>query len=349
MYKTYNTKITVAPINKFYFGGEKTFNTASGEANYFAKSNKFPQQTGLLGLLRYAIGSRNGFDKTNIGLTGFRLNGNNDFGHIQYISPLFLESDDKIYFQSGINFQGKKTLELLKPKLVTIPIISQHDKDQTIVYEKYDLKAPLLNCVETVTNELRNEDDFFDDITREGNSANTMKINDDDGFYKQTFYKFRNNEQFVFYANLIDLTEGWESILKFGGESSMFKVKIEINKNNAYALPFEIGTVRADKWQQITLQSDCLIDEKYTNYIQGGIFDSIPFRYIETTIKTTNHNNFKKTPDVDDAKKINTPYNLLKKGSILISKDTPNLVLQFNNESMIQIGYNYYSIKNLII
>ena len=57
--KTYLVEIT--PIGSYYFGGENTFNTsdkANKEApttNYLVRSRIYPQQTALLGLMRYVI------------------------------------------------------------------------------------------------------------------------------------------------------------------------------------------------------------------------------------------------------------------------------------------------------
>jgi len=59
---TTNTKQTyfveIQPIGFYFFGGERTFNTAKTDkrkkpvSNYYAISNTYPQQTAILGLLR---------------------------------------------------------------------------------------------------------------------------------------------------------------------------------------------------------------------------------------------------------------------------------------------------------
>ncbi|KAA6331329.1 hypothetical protein EZS27_020050 [termite gut metagenome] len=57
MHLNMNTyKIIIKPIDTFYFGSEKTFNPADGsKANYLVKSQMMPQQTTVLGMLRYAL------------------------------------------------------------------------------------------------------------------------------------------------------------------------------------------------------------------------------------------------------------------------------------------------------
>ena len=47
-------KITLTPVEGYFFGGETTFGEGQAK-NYFAKSNLLPQETALLGMLRYQI------------------------------------------------------------------------------------------------------------------------------------------------------------------------------------------------------------------------------------------------------------------------------------------------------
>ena len=50
--------IKLKPIDKFFFGGEMTFSFDGDDseyASYVIKSNYFPQQTSLLGMLRFLI------------------------------------------------------------------------------------------------------------------------------------------------------------------------------------------------------------------------------------------------------------------------------------------------------
>ncbi|MEI6411943.1 MAG: hypothetical protein WCR52_21305, partial [Bacteroidota bacterium] len=49
--------IRLIPAGQFYFGGERNFSFGEKEdsSNYLVKSNYFPQQTGLLGMLRFVL------------------------------------------------------------------------------------------------------------------------------------------------------------------------------------------------------------------------------------------------------------------------------------------------------
>ena len=47
-------KINLKPLDWFFFGGEHTFNNGENES-YIARSNHMPQQTTLLGMVRYQL------------------------------------------------------------------------------------------------------------------------------------------------------------------------------------------------------------------------------------------------------------------------------------------------------
>ena len=97
-------RITLTPLSPFFFGGENTF--GDNNRNYLVKSNYFPQQTALLGLLRYQLLVQNGLlsdingnvvdtEKAQklIGECSFAPtpdNTPNRFGVIENLSPIFL-------------------------------------------------------------------------------------------------------------------------------------------------------------------------------------------------------------------------------------------------------------------
>lgn len=121
--------IKLFPLDTFFFGGEHTFGEGQ-KANYFAKSNLYPQQSALLGMLRYQIlkktnllgpGADQAQVKACIGLESFKLyNGGRlqcgrpdfSFGRIKALSPLFLletkPEKEEFYFPMPLDY-GYKT------------------------------------------------------------------------------------------------------------------------------------------------------------------------------------------------------------------------------------------------
>lgn len=103
--------IELTPLSDFFFGGEATFGQDANR-HYFVCSNLWPQQTSLLGMLRYEIlkseplvfdSSQDAItDKTKaaelIGSQGFDGLHEEPFGIIEGLSPVFLLSPDGVPF-----------------------------------------------------------------------------------------------------------------------------------------------------------------------------------------------------------------------------------------------------------
>lgn len=114
MTKNYLVKLT--PHDKFFFGGENTFGDGD-KRNYFVKSNYYPQQTTLLGLIRYQlmVQNKNGiFENNKIGKPedaaklishkSFDINDTNfAFRKIKELSPVFI-----VYGNEEFLFHGNK-------------------------------------------------------------------------------------------------------------------------------------------------------------------------------------------------------------------------------------------------
>lgn len=117
--------IELTPLADFFFGGEATFGQGENR-HYFVRSNLWPQQTSLLGMLRYELlkSEPKAFDLKNdlvtndaeaeaiIGKQGFDGSTNLSFGIIEGLSPVFLLSPDGMpYFIRSRAFleQSEKT------------------------------------------------------------------------------------------------------------------------------------------------------------------------------------------------------------------------------------------------
>lgn len=109
-------RISLRPLDKFFFGGENSFNEGEKKerandrrASYILHSRHFPQQTGALGLIRNQLLLQRGLlaDNTErmsrenrkkarqlIGATNFRKGEKKTYGVIRRISPVYLEDID---------------------------------------------------------------------------------------------------------------------------------------------------------------------------------------------------------------------------------------------------------------
>jgi CRISPR-associated protein Cmr3 len=107
--------ITFKPITPFFFGGENTFGEGT-EVNFFARSNYLPQQTTLLGFLRYELLQQNNLIGSNpsennwnqlIGPASFLMqNGHftSDFGAIKNLSPVFLSNGTEHFICQSLDW-----------------------------------------------------------------------------------------------------------------------------------------------------------------------------------------------------------------------------------------------------
>ena len=113
--------VKMTPIEPYAFGTDQTFQyhgvEATGKETYFVRSNQVPEQTTILGMLRYIVLEMEGLlnsdfhytaeerEKMNscIGRESFRFlqKEKQDFGMIHEISPVFLmDSKNHIYIKN---------------------------------------------------------------------------------------------------------------------------------------------------------------------------------------------------------------------------------------------------------
>ena len=138
--------IRLRPVNQYYFGGEVSFYSDS-EKNYLVESRLFPQQTAVLGLLRYVLLREkdmltnqqhlfNGKPEKDvedlIGKKSFdmsELEKEQDFGIIKEISPLFLQREGYAWLplakDAGFDFkkENQGNCDLLGKKEERIPFL----------------------------------------------------------------------------------------------------------------------------------------------------------------------------------------------------------------------------------
>lgn len=281
--------ITLAPIDKFFFGGEITFTRSNADDNkkerklteaerelkkfdesfssYVVKSNVFPQQTSLLGMLRFLIlsntkdvfannriikGKENAVSSL-IGETSFNLN-NNDFslmkfGKIERISPCFVQrrtenSKWKNLIYAPLDYSlGKISFEqgysLLDVEKNVIPSI-----------EKYNAKDGLSDLyIEENGIDKLEETDLFKEDPRIGIDRDFKGKTKTGAYYKQIFYRFSNKYKllkteedknkedqyaehdlrFAFYADLdYEFPTDKNFIVSLGGDNSRFTLQAKI-------------------------------------------------------------------------------------------------------------------------
>ncbi len=201
-------KISLQPLNNFFFGGESSFNEGderTRRTTYVLHSNKFPQQTGALGLIRNQLLIQSGLLADNasrvkdkqrakllIGKTGFRLNNPNNFGVIKRISPVFLEATDgQICMPAPLDdvlIPSQKEGEA--PKIMTFEL-----EDTKGLLQNYKEKEGVYAQFQHPQNGNAKLDDLFIakkrvGITKAARPWGETEQDNDSGYYYQTFLGF---------------------------------------------------------------------------------------------------------------------------------------------------------------
>ena len=291
-----NYLIKLTPLDKFFFGQKKTF--GDDNANYFVYSSHFPQQTALLGLLRYQLLQIAGEDvfKDNkiqdehkaaelIGEQSFSpfVKDKLQFGIIQSLSPVFIidkkndEGKEEYFRPVGRRFQKKK--EKAPYSLLHLscedecPPIFESRESQKEKEEAYDPKKGLASCwLSSKSHTLLNEEDFFTKDERIGIRTDYEGATNDDAFFCQRYYRFKN------FKKVVEDEEGkvckqppvrvhdfcFATVLEIEGEIEHKKLNGRIVYLGGERQPFLMEVSEEKKAYDLTIESSTLTsDEKH--------------------------------------------------------------------------------------
>jgi len=379
--KKYLVKLT--PHNKFFFGGEKTFDSARG-SNYMVKSNYFPQQTGILGLIRHQLLIQNqcmplnrnrGKAKKLIGKHSFTIqNKPLDFGAIQKISPVFICRDKEFFFPANKEYQWDDEKKEFTFRKYTNTVKGNAYQNSAFIpfLEGYNAKDGLLDLLVNKDLSIKKYYDFDEENKEKPTNGIFIKEQQvgirknydgetkDEAFYIQTFLRFNKDFCFAFIVELDleydekNLNTKFESsnLVIFGGEKCTFHMNVtDINSSLSLEEYFEsIAPIYpkscADK---LVLTSDAYVEENYLNQCQFAISETIPFRSLYTDVDvTTEWHGISYHQEAKEAKEVKEViksgrFNLLKKGSVLYG-DKNMLKTVFDKNNFKKIGYNHYKL-----
>ena len=355
---------TLKPISKFFFGGERTFGQDGGtKTNYLVRSNAFPQQTTLLGMLRFELLKQNNLvpitraNEVDVGKTigkqSFKISElSPDYGFIQNISPLFIcKGDEKLSLapRDVVRYMDKKD-QLIDNEQWAFSADSQNKaflfgSDKEVVLSvidkfnhKHDYQPHFLHSDGTSV-------PFdYDSDTKEGVFISESQIGikknenakDAKGFYKQFYYRMNKEYVFGFYTETSTSIVEQTSIVYMGADKSAFMLTIQDADGKSFDSDFGIDTYK--NGTKVTLLSDTYVAEDIYQYCAFALVETLPFRNIETDVgTTTDYRNLHKN-------KLTKCLNLLARGSALYPSDLVEVKRILNNENFQKIGYNVYKI-----
>lgn len=250
-----NTKrylVRLTPIDAYFFGGEVTFGDNLATQNYRVRSNYLPQQSAVLGLMRYEILRQNGClfenkpekeDVENlVGSKGFdpqpQLQSQTSYGIIQRISPLFVENrrEKRFYTPLPLDYNINVTFDdtikaLYNGEEKPLPKIETETIEKKEAFKSKDFDNYLFWCSPGVS---RNDtDNAFEkipvnEIFKETEQVGIQKQGGDDAFFKQTLIRLDDKYNFAFTVEVNgELKTDQSAIVPWGGNQSRFKIEIE--------------------------------------------------------------------------------------------------------------------------
>lgn len=318
--------VRLTPIDAYFFGGEVTFGD-NKKQNYLVKSNYLPQQSALLGLMRYEIlrqnnklfGNGEAIEKTKndviklIGAKGFDpKEPQSSYGIIKRISPIFIENQGVYYTRMPLDAGINVTLDDKKQKAYyngidkPLPILKGYD------YKEYDNYCYW--CSNNISNKIK-ESEIFIETERIGIQKNKI----DDAFFKQTLISLKEGYNFAFSVdidkNYVDKNNGIAlkepTIATLGGNQSRFKIEItECNQeNNLNDFDFCEYFKPLSNDNRILLLGDAIIPDATRDKIDFIWGNCIENRYIVSKV-ADGHSWEKPT-------KTNALYHLQSRGSVI--------------------------------
>jgi CRISPR-associated protein Cmr3 len=354
-------QIRLTPVSTFFFGNERHFSSGEDGVNYLVRSNFLPQQTTLLGLLRFLALEKNGLlspqpESPNaqdaahlVGSESFDASKTEqDFGGIHRLSPVFLARRGEVLFPRSAEFLEKQPvgLQMLKGRAFF------NQNQQTTEIPRFDSTTEFYKkgfdaaWIAQKTGESFSEKDIFQKDERDG----IIKIRDDDdqdAYFKQTMLKMKAGFHFLFFAELDNNCRPDAGLVTLGGEKSTFRLNIEpapaVNPladwsafvGGAYVHPQPTAG-------RFVLVSPTLLPdgfEKNLSFASGGTMD---FRNLRSQLGTTQ--NFTDVSATgSNVRREQKKYNLLAPGTVLLAKDAQALSTDLIAAKNFQkIGYNYF-------
>ena len=336
---TYLIKLT--PLDKFFFGQKKTF--GDDNANYFVYSSLFPQQTALLGLLRYQLLQIAGEEifKDNkiqdehkagelIGKQSFSpfVEEELQFGIIESLSSVFIidkMNEDEHFLPVGRRFQKENE----KAPYNLLHLSCQAGCPP--IFGEYKPKKGLASCwLSSKSHTLLNEEDFFTKDERIGIRKDYEGATNDDAFFCQRYYRFKNfkevegektkvckqppvREHDFCFAVLLEThrdikhEELNKRIVYLGGERQPFLMDLMEVSEETFKLTIESSTLTSDeKHYTVVLLSDAMIESKLLSEVRFASTEVKDFACLLTHVGTRKFYNKKKKREEQNLEKDET-------------------------------------------
>lgn len=320
--------VTLKPIDKFFFGTDMTFAVPTDDkekkrmtkrfASYIIKSSRFPQQTSLLGMLRFMILSNSDCFKDGkiveemkkgaaklIGPGSFTIasGGEKDaFGQIESLGACFLINNfvkDAPVFYSFVPFDSEfkssdSSIEgFVNGKKISLPML-----------ENYKAKDGYTECLKGSDGRFISVSEVFIEDRRIGIARDVFSGKTDSaGLFKQVSYRFKDYAKsessdvrekiadwhFAFYVTVRDecrIEEFDGNIVSIGGDSSQFVFHVKDGVEDKRPELFKTSP-QSPPVLKVVLQSPAYLEREDLKNVTFFFSNTIPFRFMVTSVTGT--------------------------------------------------------------
>lgn len=339
--------VTFTPLEPYAFGLERIFSFIDGTAQkeyhpYFVKTSPIPEQTALLGTLRYLLLEENKLLKRDFDYAGlaqeqcigrksfqFDSSTSQSFGLIKNISPLFLlKSDNEVIIPNPMNNIGGKGLfspmRLETRKFpssmgeISFPCKKKDGTDEL----QYNPKDGHASGYYNIT--AGKVESPFQTTVLVGNRKNKPAgASDEDAFFKREVHCLLEGMQFAIYVTVNDsedygfLDPDKTYLAKMGQKKSLFKVCIKEEENKLEEQVrehLEAQTPHGMTWYYAL--SDCRFSSPIS-YPGFAITEKKSLRNLQTI--------YKKQSNVTENITKSQQFNLFQRGSVFYEKISGHL------------------------
>lgn len=354
--------IELHPADFFFFANDR-INHPNVKDAYYTRSAYYPQQTGLLGMLRYQLLLQNGATEPGlvsiptkngnltraenlIGKESFNATAGQSFGAIRKISPLFLtqrgENGTRRYLHTVPLTEGL-AFEKQQPAVRAVSL-NGRKKDFLPWLPAYKSKVGLAEGLIDDKGKRFRIDEIFRETERTGIKKSEDGTPDTGAFYRQLVRGLRDGYAFAFFTTLDDTFKSAESAdpepvklgnatVSLGAERSAFFMKVVPRAGISF------GDTLPEKLKTATSQVACISDTFLPDDLPDDLFD---FLVGETTLfnnlKTlVSQANFYAKPDLNTASRY-----LLRRGSVFFTSRKTELLKKLEGEKpWTNIGFNH--------
>ena len=350
--------VTFTPLEPYAFGLERNFSFIDGTAQkeyhpYFVKTSPIPEQTALLGTLRYLLLEENKLLKRDFDYAGlaqeqcigrksfqFDSSTSQSFGLIKNISPLFLlKSDNEVIIPNPMNNIGGKgrfsPMKLETGKFcssmgdISFPCEKKEGGDEL----QYNPKDGHASGYYNIT--AGKVESPFQTTVLVGNRKNkSVGASDEDAFFKREVHCLLEGMQFAIYVTVNDsedygfLDPDKTYLAKMGQKKSLFKVCIKEEDNK---LEEQVRGHLEDQTPQGMTWYYCLSDCRFSSrisYSGFAITEKKSLRNLQTS--------YSKRSNVTKNISKSQQYNLFQRGSVFYE----NIPSHLNTHDQVA-GFNH--------